>query len=86
LDGVVVPRIPFETTQPIFITFCAPASAAAGRVVAHLQVRATLSAAKPAIVIAAVPIQVEIWPIVLPANDSQSMSTMFGVDAAVWTK
>jgi hypothetical protein len=84
-DGVVVPRIPPGTTQPIFITLCVPSAAAAGSAVAQLRVRGRLGATTTASLIADVPVNVEIWPIALPAtNDSQSMSTMFGVDAAIW--
>jgi hypothetical protein len=85
-DDVVVPRILPDTTQPIFITLCVPTSAAAGSAVAQLRVRGRLGAATTASrVIADVPVNVEVWPIVLPAtNASLSMSTMFGVDAAAW--
>ena len=85
-DGVVVSRIQKETTQPIFITLCVPSSVAAGTVSAHLHVRGRLGAATTASAIASVPVRVEIWPIALPeVNSSEAMSTMFGVNAAVWT-
>ena len=85
VDGALAPFIPAETTQPLFLTLCVPASATAGNSSALLRVRGRLGAATTPTIIAEVPVRVEVWPIVVPdVNATEAFSSMFGVDAAVW--